>query len=195
MNHKTIDLFGTTYLEDATSEVIDLTHFTGASVHFVYDNTTPAAMEFTANVTDICTAAAHGFVAGCEVIVSTTDTLPSGLAGTPTKYYVIVGGDDTFALSDTRAHALAGTNIVNIGDAGTGTHTITATALVGAVAKVQYSNDGTNWDDIASQTVNISADGNKMFNLSGCFYKYIKCALALTSGQLVLSGKVMLKGD
>jgi hypothetical protein len=195
MNHKTINLFGSTYFAETSSEAVDVTHYTGASVHIVYDNTTPAAKAFTAAVTDICTSVAHGFTTGCEVIVSSDGTLPAGLSGTPTKYYVIVGTADTFALSDSRAHALAGTDIVNIGDAGVGTHTITATVLSVASVKLQYSNDGVNWDDIASQTGNITADGNKLFNLSGCYYKYIKAVLAIGTGQLAVTGKVMLKSE
>jgi hypothetical protein len=194
MMFKEYNLFGSTYVTTQESEVIDMLHFKGFSAHFVYDNTTPAAGEFTANVTDICTKAAHGFVTGLKVRVSTTTTLPGGLLGA-TDYFVIVGGENTFSLSDTLAHALAGTNIVNITDAGTGTHTITPTALAGSLAKIQGSNDGVTFTDLASQTGNITADGSALYNQYGVFYRYIKCYFTATAGQVLLTCKVVLKGE
>jgi hypothetical protein len=47
--------------------------------------------------------------------------LPAGLTAGVT-YYAIVIDADHFKLADTLAHALAGTNIVDITTAGTGTH-------------------------------------------------------------------------
>lgn len=194
MMFKEYALFGSTYVTTQESEVIDMLHFTGFSAQFIYDDTTPAAGEFTANVTDICTKASHGFVTGLKVQVSSDDTLPGGLSG-GTDYYVIVGNANTFSLSDTLAHALAGTNIVNIADAGTGTHTITPTPLAGSLAKVQGSNDGTTFTDLASQTGNITADGSALYNQYGAYYKYIKCYFTATAGQVLLTCKVVLKGE
>jgi hypothetical protein len=54
--------------------------------------------------------------------VSTTTTLPAGLAAA-TNYFVIKVSDTTFQLATSYANAVAGTAI-NITDAGTGTHTI-----------------------------------------------------------------------
>jgi hypothetical protein len=197
VNNMIIDeraLLGSTYVTTVTTDWIDILHKEGFSAHFIYDNTTPAAGAFTANVTDICTKASHGFTTGLKVQVSSDDTLPGGLVGS-TDYYVIVGNANTFSLTDTLAHALAGTDIINITNAGTGTHTITPTALTAAVAKLQYSNDGTNPDDIASQTVTITADGNKMFNVSGVFYRYVRATFTLTAGQVNLSCKFIAKGE
>lgn len=77
---------------------------------------------FTAATTDICTKTAHGFKTGDRVRVSSTTTLPAGLA-TATTYYVIKLTADTFKLATTDALATAGT-AVDITDTGTGTHSI-----------------------------------------------------------------------
>jgi len=59
---------------------------------------------------------------GTRVQLTTTTTLPAGLA-LATNYYVIRVTDSTFKLATTYANAVAGTAI-NITDAGTGTHTM-----------------------------------------------------------------------
>ena len=59
---------------------------------------------------------------GTRVRLTTTTTLPAGLA-TATDYYVIKVTDSTFQLATSYANAIAGTAI-NITDAGTGTHTM-----------------------------------------------------------------------
>lgn len=194
MYHKTQNLFGSSYFVSTNSEAIDLMNATGFSAHFVYDDTTPGASAFTAAITDICTIATHGYTTGLKVRVSSDTTLPAGLVG-GTDYYVIYLTPNTFKLSDSFAHAFSGTDIVNITDTGTGVHTMTPSVLAGGVVKLQYSNDNQNWDDIASQTKNIAADGNVVFNLSGVFYRYIRAALTLTSGRLGLTGVVITKND
>lgn len=59
---------------------------------------------------------------GTRVQLTTTTTLPGGLA-TATDYYVIKVTDETCKLATSYANAVAGTAI-NITDAGTGTHTM-----------------------------------------------------------------------
>lgn len=86
---------------------------------------------FTAATTDIITRAAHGYLTGDQVQVSSATTLPAGLSAA-TYYYVIKLTADTFKLSTTLAGAVAGTGIVDITDTGTGTHTVTLkTNLIG----------------------------------------------------------------
>ena len=53
---------------------------------------------FTAAVTDICTSTAHGLKNGDMVVLTSTGTLPVGLA-TSTVYYVIEATTNTFMLS------------------------------------------------------------------------------------------------
>jgi len=76
---------------------------------------------FTAATTDIITANAHGLVNGNKVVLTTTTTLPAGLA-LATVYYVVQKTTNTFKLS-----ASSGTDgtPVDITDTGTGTHTFT----------------------------------------------------------------------
>lgn len=76
---------------------------------------------FTAAITDIITASAHGLVNGNKVVLTTTTTLPAGLA-LATVYYVVQATTNTFKLS-----IEPGTEgkPVDITGTGTGTHTFT----------------------------------------------------------------------
>jgi len=76
---------------------------------------------FTAAVTDIITANAHGLVDGNMIVLTTTTTLPAGLAAS-TVYYVVQAATNTFKVSLT-----SGTEgpAVDITSTGTGTHTFT----------------------------------------------------------------------
>jgi hypothetical protein len=196
MKYEEITLFdGTTLLAGASSAAFNLTHYLGYSVQFMADDTTPVAGAFTAAVTDICTKAAHGYKTGLQVSVSSDGTLPSGLAALPTVYYVIKGTDNTFALSDSYAHAIAGTDIVNIGDSGTGTHTITPTAIGTCSVKLECSNNGTVWDDVASGSFNITADIDKVLNFSAIYYKYVRATFAIATGQVAITGLLLAKGE
>jgi hypothetical protein len=195
MKYEEITLFsGSAKVAGETTDKIDLTHYLGYSMQIAADDTTPAAGTFTANVTDICTKNSHGFTTGLLVRVSSTVTLPAGLSA-GTDYYVIVGGVNTFSLSDSYAHAIAGTDIINIGDAGTGVHTITPTPIAGCSVKLECSNNGTKWDDVASGSVSITADVIKTLNFSGIYYKYVRAVFAITAGQVVLSGSLFTKGE
>lgn len=68
---------------------------------------------------------AHGLAAGAAVEFTTTGALPTGLTA-GTKYYVADDANLTanaFAVSDTKAHALAGTNQINTSGTQSGTQT------------------------------------------------------------------------
>lgn len=92
-------------------------------------NTLGQSDTFTADAsTDVCTWTStanipSNVLTGTRVQLTTTTTLPGGLA-IATNYYVIKVSDTTFKLATTYANAVAGTAI-NITDAGTGTHTVT----------------------------------------------------------------------
>ena len=92
-------------------------------------NTLGQSDTFTADAgTDVCTytstaSSPSNILVGTRVRLTTTTTLPAGLA-TATDYYVIRVSDSTFKLATSYANAIAGTAI-DITDAGTGTHTIT----------------------------------------------------------------------
>lgn len=67
----------------------------------------------------------HGLAAGSAVKFTTTGALPTGLTA-GTTYYVANDTNltaNTFAVSDTQAHALAGTNQINTTGTQSGTHT------------------------------------------------------------------------
>lgn len=86
-------------------------------------NTLSAFSTFTADAgTDVITHNNINLMPYTRVQVSTTTTLPAGLAAA-TDYYVIKVTDTTIKLATSYANAVAGTQI-NITDAGTGTHTI-----------------------------------------------------------------------
>lgn len=91
-------------------------------------NTLGRSDTFTADAgTDICTYTStasipSNILTGTRVRLTTTTTLPAGLA-LATDYYVIRVNDTTFKLATSYANAIAGTQI-DITDAGTGTHTI-----------------------------------------------------------------------
>lgn len=91
-------------------------------------NTLGQTDTFTADAgTDVCTWTSRtnnpsNILTGTRVRLTTTTTLPAGLA-LATDYYVIAIDNDTFKLATTYANAVAGTDI-DITDAGTGTHTV-----------------------------------------------------------------------
>ena len=92
-------------------------------------NTLGQSDTFTADAgTDVCTFTStanfpSNLLTGTRVRLTTTTTLPAGLA-LATDYYVIRVSDSTCKLATSYANAVAGTAI-NITDAGTGTHTMT----------------------------------------------------------------------
>jgi len=92
-------------------------------------NTLGQSDTFTADdTTDICTYTStvnlpSNILTGTRVRLTTTTTLPAGLA-TATDYYVIRLSNTTFKLATSYANAIAATAI-NITSTGTGTHTIT----------------------------------------------------------------------
>lgn len=91
-------------------------------------NTLGQTDNFTADAgTDVCTWSSvvnipSNVLTGTRVRLTTTGTLPAGLS-TATDYFVVKLSDTTFKLSTTYANAVAGT-VINITDAGTGTHTV-----------------------------------------------------------------------
>lgn len=92
-------------------------------------NTLGQSDTFTADdTTDICTWSStanipSNILTGTRVRLTTTTTLPGGLA-TATDYYVIKISDTTFKLATSYANAIASTAI-DITTTGTGTHTVT----------------------------------------------------------------------
>lgn len=82
---------------------------------------------FTADAsTDIITHSYYGLLTGTRVQVSSTTTLPGGLAAA-TNYFVVRISDTTCKLATSYANAVASSpTTIDITDAGTGTHSITS---------------------------------------------------------------------
>ena len=90
---------------------------------------------FTAAVTDIITANAHGLSEGDKIRLTTTTTLPAGIS-LLTDYYVFAVTTNTFKI--TLDPIIAGTGLqtypaINITDTGTGTHTWTISSISASV--------------------------------------------------------------
>ena len=138
-----------------------------------------------ANATDTFTKTAHGFLTGLVVRATTSGVLPTGLA-VATDYFVIVVTANTFKLASSLVNANAGTAI-NITDDGTGNQTLTPSALASGVVKVQASNDGTSWADVTGATLNVTATGPYIINVTDAGYKWARVAFTLASGALTAS--------
>lgn len=155
--------------------------------------TTPAAGTFTADAsTDTCTKSSHGFTTGIKVQFTTTGTLPAGLS-LATDYYLIVLTASTFKVASSLANAQAGTAI-DITDSGSGTHTVTATALAGGSVNLQ-AYDGGPWVNIDGSSFAITATDNFMWNVGVVGYLQVRTLYTLTAGQLSVSQISVNKGQ
>ena len=128
---------------------------------------------------------AHTYETGTIVQLSTTGTLPAGLA-TVTDYYIIDKSADRIQFATTLANAKAGTAI-DITDTGTGNSTVTATALDSVSATLQHSDDGTNWLATSSTQTIDAPDNNAddfIWEVATRGAQRYRVALAHTKGQL-----------
>lgn len=109
----------------ATLMLVDLLgYYPLTTVTTTGDQATVHSDTFTANAgTDIITHSAYDIADRTRVQLTTTTTLPGGLA-LATDYWTVRQSSTTSKLASSRADAIAGTTI-DITDAGTGTHTIT----------------------------------------------------------------------
>lgn len=144
--------------------------------------TTPAAQTFTVDVaTNTLAIPSHGMLTGLKVQVSAATTLAAPLAAA-TDYFVIYVDANTIKLATTLSDAQAGTAIV-ITTAGTGTQTITPTALAGASFKLQASVDNVTYFDLGiSNSVTVSA--NFLYEKVDPMYNWLRCVYTLTAGQI-----------
>lgn len=175
-----------TFASVTNSSWIETTKLTAMSIQAVIDVNTPAAKTFTAaNATEIFTAAANGFPLGLKTQVSNAGgALPTGLTAV-TDYFVIPIDANTFYLATSLANALAGTHL-SITTDGTGTHTITPTALAGGSIKLQETNDtDLTPADVSSSSQNITVDATLILqypSLGRC--KYVRTQTNLTAGSM-----------
>jgi len=170
---------------------IELEYADILSIQAVATVTTPSDKTFTAAVTDICTAVAHGFITGLKVRGSTTTTLPAGIS-LATDYFVIVLSADTFSLATTYALALAGT-VVDITDTGTGTHTLTPTVLAGGSVKLQKSNFvSAGFSDEGSAT-NVTVAATVWLEKDKPGFRYARFYATVTAGSLAITLNIIAK--
>lgn len=172
------------YNYDLCMDRIDL-----AGLQVTYTDVTGSAKTFTdSNVntsTDVITISAHGYYTGEKVAATTNGTLPAGLSAT--NYYVIVVSSSTIKLATSAANAALGTAVDITAAAGGGTHTLTPAALGSVVVKLQASNDGTNYADVASYTVTISAAGTTNWSLVDYAFRYVRILHTPSAGVINLT--------
>lgn len=174
-------------------ESVDVSEASTIAIVSSITNDAPTAKTFTADpTTDILTSASHGYKTGLKGQVSTTLTLPGGLAAT-TDYFVIFVDANSYKLATTHANAVAGVAI-DITTAGTGVQTFTATALAGGMITVQYSLDDLTFINVAAGTA-ITATSVFALNIDRPAYRFIRLAFTLTAGQLSVVNKIALKTD
>lgn len=161
----------------------------GVCAQVTYTDATPAAKTFEDADVDVdedtLTITAHGFFNGLKVAATTAGVLPAGTSAT--DYWVIVVDEDTIQLAADLADATAGTPVDITAAAGGGTHTLTPAALGGVVVKLQTSNDGTNFADLGTYTVTITAAGTKMWDVGSTNYKYLRVNHAPSAGAINLT--------
>ena len=153
---------------------------------FVDDD--PSGGTFTAAAsTEIFTLADHGFGLGLVVQVSNSGgALPSGLTDA-TNYYVIPITSSTFYLATSLENALNSTYL-SITTNGTGTNTVTPTALEGATIELQGSNDnGATWQTVSNCSTTVTTDGDVLYQVNVINFASYSLLLSVGSGQLTFS--------
>ncbi len=172
------------------SKTVDAVDCSSVVVQVSYSDAAPAAKTFVDGgvntTTEKITITAHGFNTGLKVAATTNGVLPAGLSAT--NYWVIKIDADTIQLASSLANAEAGTPVNITAAAGGGTHTLTPAAAGSNVAKMQKSVDGTNWVDVASQTVTIATStGSAMLEIDNPNCPYVRVLYTPSAGAITLS--------
>lgn len=187
--YKTDSTYSSTALAKNYTYDLAMDGIDGMYVQATYTDATPAADTFAdadvGVVANTITLTAHAFVTGLKVAATTDGVLPTGLSAT--NYWVIVVDANTIKLATSLANAVAGTAVDITAAAGGGTHTLTPASLGGVVVKLQTSNDGTNFADLGSFTVTITAAGTQMWGLTDTNYKYLRVNHAASAGAITLT--------
>ena len=186
-------------LPDMEAEAIGAVVFSSATVVGSDGQLTITASNSKATVSNITTAVdgdfaldsanihivGHSWPSGLSVYYSTSnDLVPiSGLSHGAT-YYVVKVDDDNIKLSDSEAHAVAGTNTISLGTQVSSTTAVSYTltpspfAAGSVAAKWQVSNDNVNWVDIASGDTDFDSgafsSGSEAWDFGAVNYRYIR---------------------
>lgn len=158
---------------------------------------TPANKTFVdANVSvgsDTITISSHGYMTGLAFTLTSSGTLPGGLA-LATPYYAIVVDANTIKVASSLANAKVGTAVDITSAAGGGTHTVNVTALAGGTLKLQKSIDGVNWYDEGSSQ-NLTVTGNFYFEKADPTAPFYSILVTLTSGQVAITNQYYGKAE
>jgi hypothetical protein len=167
------------------SDPVDLEQVQNFSIQAKW--TVPAAITFAPAAITVAaktiTKYSHGLISGSMVRMTTATTLPAGIANATTDYFVVYVDANTIKLSDTKAHALAGTNIVDLVDQGTGNHTLTVTTLnISIQPQISNDPDTVGWISYGSATV-ATAAGNVSWDIP-TDSKWARLSVTWTAGQV-----------
>lgn len=165
----------------------------------IFANGLPPDYDYT---TGIFTKAAHPFVTGLQVLMSSVSaTTPVGGLFAGTTYYVIRNNENAFKLATSTTNAVAGTAITISSNTGGDTWNLTPPALSTGVAGMfwQISNDNINWSNeptLTFSSVTYSAAGNSAWDFQFQNYRYIRpFVTAPTAGAINWKIRLRGKGD
>src|SRR5687768_1131802 len=187
------------------SESFDLDRAESISAQCVLEEHIIAEEAFAADTdvnttTDEITVTGHGFVMGLKGTLTSTGTLPAGLAAA-TDYFVIVVDANTIKLADSYENAEAGTaiDITDVGTAGA-THTFAPASVSDGSILFQVSNDGTNWADDTGTSVEITASA--VTTATALFIskdrptsRYARIKYSLGGGYISSVNQVLVRGS
>ncbi len=183
-NTKIVDVTASTI---AISRAYKVGSYDSTCYQLHYVDATPAAKTFvaanvTVNPANTITITAHGFFTGLKVALSGTN-LPTGLSAT--NYWVIVVDVDTIQVASSLANASAGT-AVHITAQGTTADAALTPAALSQVAKLQQSNDGTNFFDVSGITVTITGTSDTLWIVTNPPALWHRVVVTPTGGALTL---------
>lgn len=171
-----------------TGTGVRINHRTGHTIHYIYTDVTSGVVTFVDGDVNVAnntvTDTAHGLVTGDKIALTTGGVLPAGLSAT--NYFIIRVDANTYKFATTLVNAQAGTAVDITAAAGGGTHTVTPAALSGSI-KLQMSYDGTNWADVPSSTIAISATGSTLQNYRDYNSLELRSVYTHTAGRIDIS--------
>ncbi len=137
---------------EGSTHIISVPVGVGQGIFISHHDLTDAAKTFTAvAATDICTLAAAAADkhprTGLKGRLTTTGTLPAGLALATDYFCIETGTASQVKFASSLANARAGV-AVNITDTGTGTHTFTPTTGGTRNFAISFSLDGVNYSNV-----------------------------------------------
>lgn len=155
--------------------------------------TTPGTATEVDTADNEVTIPAHGYVTGVAVTLTSTGTLPAGLA-TATTYYLIVVDENTVKFASSLVNALAGTaiDITNEGSSA-GVNTLVVTALAGDIVLQGALDLAGPWFDLAPAQA-LGSETEFLFALTNPGTRYVAIYGDLDSGVVSIAQRALGKG-